>query len=197
MLLYYKQMKSFEVFNHKIDSLLTLKPRVFEDHRGQFIETYQKQNFSQIGIADAFVQDNSAQSSYGVLRGLHFQHSGAEQSKLLRCVVGEIFDVAIDLRSDSPTKGQWVGEVLSEDNQKIFYIPPGFAHGFLTLSEKSIVTYKLSQFYDASLEDAIHPFDPTLAISWSDHIDTSDIILSDKDKNAKSYAKYLKGNYEN
>ncbi|MCO4783706.1 MAG: dTDP-4-dehydrorhamnose 3,5-epimerase [Candidatus Cloacimonetes bacterium] len=190
-------MKKFDKINHEIDSLLTLKPRVFEDHRGQFIETYQKRDFHQLGIVDDFVQDNSAYSTFGVLRGLHFQHSGAEQSKLLRCVVGEIFDVAIDLREDSPTKGQWIGEILSEKNQKIFYIPPGFAHGFLTLSEHSLVTYKLSNYYNSELEDAIHPMDPSLDIKWDKHIDVSQIILSTKDKNAKSYLDYLKGYYEN
>lgn len=190
-------MKKFEIFKHKIDSLLTLKPRVFEDHRGCFIETYQKADFHHLGLFDDFVQDNAATSSYGVLRGLHFQHSGAEQSKLLRCVVGEIFDVAVDLRDDSPTKGQWVGEILSEENQKVFYIPPGFAHGFLTLSENSVVTYKLGQFYNASLEDAIYPLDKSLAIDWDKHIDVSNIILSAKDKSAKSYKEYLKENYEN
>ncbi|PCJ16970.1 MAG: dTDP-4-dehydrorhamnose 3,5-epimerase [Candidatus Cloacimonadota bacterium] len=190
-------MNKFKIIKHSIKSLLTLEPRVFQDHRGEFIETYHKSNFRDLGIFDEFVQDNHAKSTFGVLRGLHLQSSDASQSKLLRCVYGEVFDVAVDLRLDSPTKGQWVGEVLSSKNNKLFYIPAGFAHAFLTLSDISIVNYKLSDFYNPQKESAIYPFDKDLNISWSDYINCDEIILSDKDKNAQSYKQFLEGINEN
>lgn len=190
-------MDKLKIIKHSIESLITLEPRVFKDHRGEFIETYHKQDFEKIGIFEDFVQDNHAKSTYGVLRGLHFQHSGASQSKLLRCLYGEVFDVAVDLRLNSPTRGQWVGELLSSQNQKLFYIPAGFAHGFLTLSEVSIVNYKLSNFYNPNKEYAMNPLDQDLNISWENYIDLSKIILSEKDRCANSFKKYLKENYEN
>ena len=145
---------------------LLLTPRVFGDERGFFLESWNQQAFNAAAGDTAFVQDNHSRSSRGVLRGLHYQLPPHPQGKLVRCVLGEIFDVAVDIRRSSPTFGQWVGAVLSADNKPQLWVPAGFAHGFLTLSEQAEVLYKTTDFWSRECERAIRWDDPALAIAW-------------------------------
>jgi dTDP-4-dehydrorhamnose 3,5-epimerase len=145
---------------------LLLTPRVFGDERGFFFESWNQQAFNAAAGDTAFVQDNHSRSSRGVLRGLHYQLPPHPQGKLVRCVLGEIFDVAVDIRRSSPTFGQWVGAVLSADNKQQLWVPAGFAHGFLTLSEQAEVLYKTTDFWSRQCERAILWDDPALAIAW-------------------------------
>ena len=145
---------------------LLLTPRVFGDERGFFFESWNQQAFNAAAGDTAFVQDNHSRSSRGVLRGLHYQLPPNPQGKLVRCVLGEIFDVAVDIRRSSPTFGQWVGAVLSADNKQQLWVPAGFAHGFLTLSEQAEVFYKTTDFWSRQCERAILWDDPALAIAW-------------------------------
>lgn len=145
---------------------LLLTPRVFGDERGFFFESWNQQAFNAAAGDTAFVQDNHSRSSRGVLRGLHYQLPPHPQGKLVRCVLGEIFDVAVDIRRSSPTFGQWVGAVLSADNKQQLWVPAGFAHGFLTLSEQAEVLYKTTDFWSRECERAIRWVDPALAIAW-------------------------------
>ena len=145
---------------------LLLTPRVFGDERGFFFESWNQQAFNAAAGDTAFVQDNHSRSSRGVLRGLHYQLPPHPQGKLVRCVLGEIFDVAVDIRRSSPTFGQWVGAVLSADNKQQLWVPAGFAHGFLTLSEQAEVLYKTTDFWSRECERAIRWDDPQLAIAW-------------------------------
>ena len=145
---------------------LLLTPRVFGDERGFFFESWNQQAFNAAAGDTAFVQDNHSRSSRGVLRGLHYQLPPNPQGKLVRCVLGEIFDVAVDIRRSSPTFGQWVGSVLSADNKQQLWVPAGFAHGFLTLSEQAEVLYKTTDFWSRECERAIRWDDPQLAIAW-------------------------------
>ena len=145
---------------------LLLTPRVFGDERGFFFESWNQQAFNAAAGDTAFVQDNHSRSSRGVLRGLHYQLPPHPQGKLVRCVLGEIFDVAVDIRRSSPTFGQWVGAVLSADNKQQLWVPAGFAHGFLTLSEQAEVLYKTTDFWSRECERAIRWDDPRLAIAW-------------------------------
>ena len=154
-----------------VEGPLLLTPRVFGDGRGFFFESWNQQSFAVLltahgQTAAAFVQDNHSRSSRGVLRGLHFQLPPHPQGKLVRCVLGEIFDVAVDIRRSSPTFGQWVGAVLSAKNHQQLWVPPGFAHGFLTLSEQAEVLYKTTDFWSRDCERAIRWDDPALAIAW-------------------------------
>ena len=148
-----------------ISGLVVIEPRVFPDERGFFVETYKHSDFIKAGIVDAFVQDNHSRSARGVLRGLHYQIEQA-QGKLVRVVRGSVFDVAVDLRKASATFGQWVGVELSEDNKRQMWIPPGFAHGFLTLSESADFLYKTTDYYAPQHECCIAWNDPTLAVDW-------------------------------
>ncbi len=150
----------------QIPDVILISARVFEDARGFFLETYKYSDFAAHGIPETFVQDNHSRSVRGVLRGLHFQNPPQAQGKLVRVVRGEIFDVAVDIRPSSPTFGQWVGEVLSETNQRMLYIPPGFAHGFLVLSELADVSYKVTAEYAPELDSGIIWNDPTIQIQW-------------------------------
>ena len=145
---------------------LLLTPRVFGDERGFFFESWNQQAFNAAAGDTAFVQDNHSRSSRGVLRGLHYQLPPHPQGKLVRCVLGEIFDVAVDIRRSSPTFGQWVGAVLSADNKQQLWVPVGFAHGFLTLSEQAEVLYKTTDFWSRECERAIRWDDPQLTIAW-------------------------------
>ena len=145
---------------------LLLTPRVFGDERGFFFESWNQQAFNAAAGDTAFVQDNHSRSSRGVLRGLHYQLPPHPQGKLVRCVLGEIFDVAVDIRRSSPTFGQWVGSALSADNKQQLWVPAGFAHGFLTLSEQAEVLYKTTDFWSRECERAIRWDDPALAIAW-------------------------------
>jgi dTDP-4-dehydrorhamnose 3,5-epimerase len=149
-----------------IADVLLIEPRVFGDERGFFFESFNERGFREAtGVALPFVQDNHSKSARGVLRGLHFQTQQA-QGKLVRVVAGEVFDVAVDIRRDSPTYGQWVGEILSGDNKRQMWVPPGLAHGFLVLSESAEFLYKTTDYYAPAYERCIAWNDPTLAIQW-------------------------------
>jgi dTDP-4-dehydrorhamnose 3,5-epimerase len=164
----------------KIDGLIIIEPSVFADDRGFFMETYSKKVFAENGIDIEFVQDNHSRSTKGVLRGLHFQKSPFAQDKLIRCTRGEVLDVAVDVRKDSPTFGQHESILLSEDNKTMFFIPKGFAHGFLVLSDIADFQYKCSNFYNKESESGLLYNDPELNIDWP-KLDI-ELILSEKDK---------------
>jgi len=170
---------------------LLLTPRVFGDARGFFFESWNQQRWEQLLVADGqaalpFVQDNHSRSARGVLRGLHLQIPPTPQGKLVRCVSGEIFDVAVDLRPQSASFGQWVGARLSADNHQQLWVPVGFAHGFLTLSEQAEVLYKTTDFWSRECERAIRWDDPILAIAWP--LQGLEVQLSDKDAVAPYWA---------
>ncbi len=165
----------------KISGLIVVEPDVFGDERGFFLESYNREKFAKGGISVDFVQDNHSRSSRGVLRGLHFQKAPFAQDKLVRVVRGEVFDVAVDLRPDSPTLGQWEAVVLSEENKRMFFIPQGFAHGFLALSPLADFEYKVSNFYSPQDEMGIIFNDPEINISWP--LAKEELIWSAKDKN--------------
>ena len=150
-----------------IADVLLIEPKVFGDDRGFFFESFNQQRFNEAtGLDLPFVQDNHSKSAKNVLRGLHYQLPPKAQGKLVRVVAGEVFDVAVDIRPDSPTFGQWVGEILSADNKRQLWIPPGLAHGFLVLSESAEFLYKTTDYYAPELERCIRWNDPTLAIAW-------------------------------
>jgi dTDP-4-dehydrorhamnose 3,5-epimerase len=160
-------------------NLLIFEPRVFEDSRGYFFEAYNEETFQHEGVSFKFVQDNQSKSSYGVIRGLHYQLSPYAQTKLVRVLEGSILDVAVDIRQGSPTFGQHVAIELSANNKKQLLIPAGFAHGFSVLSETAIVLYKCDQFYNKESEGGIRYDDPSLAIDWQ--VKTESAIISEKD----------------
>ena len=166
------------VVKAKIPDLLILEPRVFGDDRGFFLESYNQRTLRDIGIDRNFVQDNQSRSSHGVLRGLHYQLQ-QPQGKLIRVIAGAVWDVAVDIRRHSPTFGQWVGVELSAENKRMFWMPEGFAHGFIVLSESADVLYKASDFYAPAHERSLLWNDPALNITWP--LD-GDPILSTKDK---------------
>jgi dTDP-4-dehydrorhamnose 3,5-epimerase len=167
------------IFNKTdIEGVYIIEPKVFGDSRGYFMETYNKEEFDKAGLKYNFVQDNQSKSHKGVLRGLHFQ-TKHPQSKLVRVVSGEVFDVAVDLRKDSKTYGKWVGVILSEDNKRMFMIPRGFAHGFVVLSDSAEFTYKCDDFYHPEDDGGIMWNDPDINIKWPD---VGKIELSEKDK---------------
>ena len=161
----------------KISDVILIKPKVFEDQRGFFMESYHAEKFMLAGIDSIFVQDNHAKSVKDTLRGLHFQVN-FPQAKLLRCLKGKVFDVAVDLRKDSPYYGQWVGEELSEDNKYGLFIPEGFAHGYYVMSYTAIITYKCSNIYHPKDEKGIKWNSPDIGIDWP----CSHPILSTKDR---------------
>lgn len=163
----------------EIEGVYIIEPKVFGDDRGYFMETYSETDFKNAGLNYVFVQDNQSKSKKGVLRGLHFQ-TKHPQAKLVRVIKGEVFDVAVDLRKNSPTYGKWVGVLLSAENKKQLLIPRGFAHGFLVVSDEAEFVYKCDEFYHPEDDGGIIYNDPTINIKWP-HID-SEIILSDKDK---------------
>ena len=167
-----------ELIPSEIPEVLIIEPKRFEDQRGFFLETYQQERYQQAGITDVFTQDNHSASVGGALRGLHSQCRHA-QAKLLRCIEGEIFDVAVDIRLGSPTFGQYVGVSLSADNFRQLYIPAGFAHGFAVLSKKAQVEYKCSNTYQPEDEITVLWNDPAIGIQWP----ITDPILSEKDRN--------------
>ena len=155
-----------EVIKTKIDGLLILEPRIFEDSRGYFFESFSQKDFNQQVGPVVFVQDNESKSSYGVMRGLHFQRPPFTQSKLVRCVKGSVLDVAVDIRKGSPTYGQHVAVELTEDNHRQFFTPKGFAHGFSVLSEIAVFQYKCDEFYHPESEGGISILDEALNIDW-------------------------------
>ena len=168
-----------EIIKTPIEGLLVIEPQVFKDSRGYFVETYNEERYRKAGIAATFVQDNQSCSSYGVVRGLHFQRPPYTQAKLVCCTVGRVLDVAVDLRKDSPTFGKWFGVELSEDNKRQFYIPKGFAHGFSVLSETAIFSYKCDELYHPEADGGILLNDPDLAVDWQ--IPEELRIISEKD----------------
>ena len=173
---------------------LLLTPRVFGDGRGFFFESWNQQAFNAAAGDTAFVQDNHSRSSRGVLSGLHYQLPPHPQGKLVRCVLGEIFDVAVDIRRSSPTFGQWVGAVLSADNKQQLWVPAGFAHGFLTLSEQAEVLYKTTDFWSRECERAIRWDDPQLGIVWPlEALAGAEPQLSEKDAVAPLLAELAEG----
>jgi len=173
-------MVKFKFNQTKIEGVFIIEPTIFGDHRGYFMETYNEQVFKEGGIDVTFVQDNQSKSKMGVLRGLHCQKT-YPQSKLVRVISGKVFDVAVDLRKDSKTYGQWVGVILSEENKLQFFIPRGFAHGFLVLSETAEFTYKCDEFYHPEDEVGLMWNDETVGIRWPG-LETMEILLSDKDQ---------------
>ena len=154
-----------EVVNTPLDGVLLLKPKVFGDERGYFVETWKQKRYDEIGIRLPFVQDNHSKSTKGILRGLHFQKQHP-QWKLVSVSLGEVFDVAVDIRPESPTFGQWYGAILSQDNQHQLWIPPGMAHGFVVLSEVAHFHYKCTDFYHPGDEGSIRWNDPSVGIDW-------------------------------
>lgn len=174
-------MGKFKKRETGIEGLYVIEPTVFEDNRGFFMETYNKKDFEEIGITTEFIQDNHSKSVKGVLRGLHFQKE-FPQAKLVKVIKGEVYDIAVDLRKESKTYGKYYGIILTEQNKLQFYIPRGFAHGFLVLSEEAEFTYKCDELYHPNDEGGIIWNDKTINIEWPlDKIEN--IIQSDKDKN--------------
>lgn len=170
-----------EVIKTAIDGVVILKPRVFNDARGYFYESYNKRDFdAAIGYEVDFVQDNQSKSSRGVKRGLHFQRPPFTQAKLVRCVSGRVIDVAVDIRKGSPTYGQHVAVELSEENKLQFFVPRGFAHGFAVLSEEAVFQYKCDNYYAPEADGGISIEDDSLGIDW--HLPDGEVLLSDKDK---------------
>ena len=168
-----------EIVKTAIEGLLIIKPRVFEDARGYFFESFSQREFEEKVGKVTFVQDNESMSSYGVMRGLHFQYPPYTQSKLVRCVKGSVLDVAVDIRKGSPTYGQHVAVELSEQNHLQFFIPHGFAHGFSVLSETAVFQYKCDNFYAPQADGGISILDQSLDIDW--RIPVERAILSEKD----------------
>lgn len=170
-----------------IEGLIILKPTIFKDDRGYFYESYNKNRLQELGITLDFVQDNQSFSQKGVIRGLHYQKPPFAQAKLIRVINGSILDVAVDIRKDSPTYGQYFAIEISEENHLQFLIPEGFAHGFSVLEENTIVQYKCSQFYHKESEGTILFNDPTIAIPWNvDHP-----IVAEKDLNGQLFSTFI------
>lgn len=168
-----------EVIQTNIKGVVIIEPRLFKDDRGYFFESYSERDFNKQVSEVHFVQDNESKSSYGVMRGLHFQRPPFTQSKLVRCVKGAVLDVAVDIRKGSPTYGQHVAVELTEDNLRQFFIPRGFAHGFAVLSPEAIFQYKCDNFYHPEADGGISILDTSLGIDW--RIPTEHAILSEKD----------------
>ncbi|OUN85449.1 dTDP-4-dehydrorhamnose 3,5-epimerase [Gemmiger sp. An50] len=178
-------MGKFTFVETGLPGVLVIEPTVFGDARGYFMETFQKEEFAAAGITNEFVQDNQSKSSRGVLRGLHFQKEHT-QGKLVRVTKGEVFDVAVDCRPNSATFGKWVGVTLSDENKKQFYVPKGFAHGFLVLSDEAEFCYKCTDYYDPTAEGGIPYNDPTVNVEWPDC--GCEYLLSEKDKKHEPFA---------
>jgi len=174
------KVDSMNLIKTKIADLYIIEPRIFGDERGYFFESYNKKVLDDlVGKEYNFVQDNQSKSRYGVIRGLHYQLSPYSQAKLVRVLHGRVYDVAVDLRKDSATYGEWVGVELSEENKKQFLIPKGFAHGFSVLSETAVFAYKCDEYYHPESEGGINYKDPDLVIDWQ--ISEKDITVSEKD----------------
>ena len=168
-----------EVFKTALDGVVVIEPRLFEDARGYFFESFSQREFDEKVGKVIFVQDNESKSSYGVMRGLHFQRPPFTQSKLVRCVKGSVLDVAVDIRKGSPTYGQHVAVELTEENHRQIFISKGFAHGFAVLSETAVFQYKCDEFYHPESDGGISILDDSLGIDW--RIPTAQAILSEKD----------------
>ncbi|HQQ94186.1 MAG TPA: dTDP-4-dehydrorhamnose 3,5-epimerase [Bacteroidia bacterium] len=172
-----------EIIESELKGLYIIQPKVFEDARGYFFESYSAQAFEKAGLKLDFVQDNQSLSQKGVLRGLHFQNPPYAQGKLVRVISGAVLDVAVDIRLSSPTYGKWIARELNEQNKLMMYIPEGFAHGFLTLQDQTVFSYKCTNIYNKASEDCILWNDPEIGIQWG----SSDVLLSEKDMNCKSF----------
>jgi len=175
-----------EIIKTKINGLVIINPRVFEDERGYFFESWSKEAFKNNGIEIDFVQDNQSFSSKGVLRGLHFQNPPFSQGKLVRVIQGSVLDVAVDIRKDSPTYGEHVSVLLSGENKTMFWIPPGFAHGFSTLEDNTIFSYKCSGIYNKESEGSLMWNDSDLKIDWQ----IENAIISEKDQNSDHFKNF-------
>ena len=174
-----------EYIKTAIDGVWIIEPKVFHDQRGYFFEAWKQADFDEhIGRHVEFIQDNESKSGYGVLRGLHYQKGELSQAKLVRVIKGRVLDVAVDIRKSSPTFGQYVAVELSEDNKRQFFIPRGFAHGFLVLSDEAIFTYKVDNVYAPQAEAGIRWNDETIGIEWP--IDPKEVVTSEKDLKAAS-----------
>lgn len=173
-----------KIVHTDIPSIIVIEPKVFGDSRGYFFESFSQRDFDEVvkpilGYSINFVQDNESMSSYGVMRGLHFQRPPFTQSKLVRCVKGAVLDVAVDIRKGSPTYGQHVAVELTEDNHRQFFVPRGFAHGFAVLSEKAVFQYKCDEFYHPEADGGLSILDESLGINW--RISADEALLSEKD----------------
>jgi len=186
-----QEMAKFERIETGIEGLYVVKPTVFGDNRGFFMESWNKKEFEEIGLDMEFVQDNHSRSRKGVLRGLHFQ-TLHPQGKLVRVVKGSVYDVAVDLRKDSPTFGKYYGAILSEENKLMFYIPEGFAHGFLVLSDEVDFLYKATDYYYPQYEAGIVWNDEDIHIDWPfEEYGIDEPILSEKDKKLPTFREYF------
>ncbi len=174
-----------KIIKTEIPGLVVIEPRVFEDDRGYFFETFHRDKYIEAGIEKPFIQDNESKSVRGVVRGLHYQLGDYSQAKLVRVVQGKVYDVVVDLRKGSPSFGEWFGIELSDSNKKQLFVPRGFAHGFSVLSETAIFTYKCDNLYNKDSERSINPFDEKLNIDWN--LDDSEQIVSEKDKQAPTF----------
>ncbi|MCA6436830.1 MAG: dTDP-4-dehydrorhamnose 3,5-epimerase [Bacteroidota bacterium] len=175
-----------ELINTPLKDLVVLQPRVFADERGYFFESYSKAGFDKLGLNLNFVQDNQSLSSRGVLRGLHFQNNPFAQGKLVRVITGAVYDVAVDIRKNSTTYGKWYGIELTEENKTMMYIPEGFAHGFVTLRDQTIFSYKCTNVYNKASEDCLLWNDTDLGIDWK----ISNPKLSEKDLMGKKFKEF-------
>ncbi len=176
-----------EITETFIKGLFVIKPKVFEDARGYFYESYNNSVFEKAGLNLNFVQDNQSLSQKGVLRGLHFQNAPFAQGKLVRVITGAVFDVAVDIRKNSPTYGKHFGLELTESNKWMMYIPEGFAHGFVTLEDNTIFSYKCTNYYSKASEDCLLWNDSDIGINWN----VSQPLLSDKDKEGKKFKDFI------
>lgn len=176
-----------EIIQTPLEGLLIIKPAVYEDARGYFFESYNQDKFKDAGLDLSFLQDNESKSKRGVLRGLHFQAPPFAQGKLVRVMRGSVLDVAVDIRKDSPTYGKWESIVLSGQNKWMYWIPPGFAHGFATLEDDTIFFYKCTNVYNKASEGSILWNDPDLNIKW----DISEPLISDKDKISPRFSEFV------
>lgn len=177
---------AMEVIKTEIEGVVIIEPRIFKDERGYFYESFSQREFEEKVCRTVFVQDNQSKSSYGVLRGLHFQKPPYCQSKLVRCIKGAVLDVAVDIRKGSPTFGKYVAVELTEENHRQFFVPRGFAHGFAVLSKEAVFQYKCDNFYCKESEGSVAWNDPQLAIDW--RIPADKVLLSDKDRLSKNIA---------
>lgn len=177
------------VIDTEIEGVKIIEPKIFGDSRGYFYESYSQRDFEEKVAKVSFVQDNQSFSHYGVLRGLHFQHPPYSQSKLVRVIQGRVMDVAVDIRKGSPTFGKYVTCEMSGENHRQFFVPKGFAHGFVVLSETALFQYKCDEFYHPEAEGAIAWNDPDLAIEWP--VNASDIELSEKDKHHPLFKEFV------
>jgi len=186
-------MSKFNIIVTGIEGLIIIEPKVFGDDRGFFMETYTRKDFEDLGIDKEFVQDNHSKSKKGVLRGLHFQ-TKQTQGKLIKVTAGKVLDIGVDLRSESPTFGKWEKVLLTAENKRMFYLPSGFAHGFLTLEDDTEFQYKCTDYYAPEFDSGILWNDPELNIDWElekYNLSMEEIILSDKDKKQQTLQDFI------